>query len=346
MNKGSIIVNINSIKDIEKINKDTKYINISIDNVDIDVIDYFLVNGKDYLYSDSINNINGYIYVDYDMFVGSEKVINNVIDSMPSNLSNIEKIRYVYIYLGKILSSDINTIEDKNEVISFSNISTINNIWGSINRGKTNDITVSKIFMYILNRIGIKSELINSSVNCIGNKIYLEDNKFIVVNLFNDLAYIQGGFCLRFFDKYNSDKRIDKKLGYISDEYTDYYLNKTLSDIDLLESNVVEIILSLTEKIIDIDSIGTLELSKIYGDIFDKYLPNYDVRINNFYVVDSSNKKHFIVINYGEEYYSYNYNKKCFMKVKYEDIYKNLENHLIGLYNDENFIKDRKEVRV
>lgn len=346
MNKGSIIVNINSIKDIEKINKDTKYINISIDNVDIGVIDYFLVNGKDYLYSDSINNINGYIYVDYDMFVGSEKVINNVIDSMPSNLSNIEKIRYVYIYLGKILSSDINTIEDKNEVISFSNISTINNIWGSINKGKTNDITVSKIFMYILNRIGIKSELINSSVNCIGNKIYLEDNKFIVVNLFNDLAYIQGGFCLRFFDKYNSDKRMDKKLGYISDEYTDYYLNKTLSDIDLLESNVVEIILSLTEKIIDIDSIGTLELSKIYSDIFDKYLPNYDVRINNFYVIDNSNKKHFIVINYGEEYYSYNYNKKCFMKVKYEDIYKNLENHLIGLYNDENFIKDRKEVRV
>ena len=200
--------------------------------------------------------------------------------------------------------------------------------------------------MYILNRIGIKSELINSSVNSIGNKVYLEDNKFIVVNLFNDLAYIQGGFCLRYFDKYNSDKKIDKKLGYIIDEYTDYYLDKTLSNIDLLDNNAVEIILSLTEKIIDIDNIGTLELSKIYRDIFDKYLSNYDVRINNFYVVDSSNKKHFIVINYGEEYYSYNYNKKCFMKVKYEDIYKNLENHLIGLYNDENFIKDRKEVRV
>ena len=145
MNKGSIIVNINSVKDIEKINKDTKYLNISIDNVDIDVIDYFLVNGKDYLYSDNINNINGYIYVNYDMFVGSEKVIDNIIKNMPCNLSNIEKIRYVYIYLGKILSSDINTIEDKNEVISFSNISTINNIWGSINKGKTNGITISKI---------------------------------------------------------------------------------------------------------------------------------------------------------------------------------------------------------
>lgn len=346
MNKGSIIVNINSVKDIEKINKDTKYINISIDNVDIGVIDYFLVNGKDYLYSDSINNINGFIYVDYDMFIESEKVIDNIIDRMPSNLSNLEKIRYVYIYLGKILSSDINTLEDKNEVISFSSISTINNIWGSINKGKTNGITISKIFMYILARVGIRSELISSSVNSIGNKVYLDDNKYIVVNLFNDLAYIQGGFCLRYFDKYNSDRRMDKKLGYIIDEYTDYYLDKALSNIDLLDNNAVGIILSLTEKIIDIESIGTLELSKIYSDIFDNYLPNYDVKINNFYVVDKNYKKHFIVINYGEEYYSYNYNKKCFIKVKYEDIYKNLENHLIGIYNDENFIRNREEVRV
>ena len=108
MNKGSIIVNINSVKDIEKINKDTKYLNISIDNVDIDVIDYFLVNGKDYLYSDNINNINGYIYVNYDMFVGSEKVIDNIIKNMPCNLSNIEKIRY---YESMMNDSSSDTVE-------------------------------------------------------------------------------------------------------------------------------------------------------------------------------------------------------------------------------------------
>ena len=346
MNKESIIVNIESIKDIEKIGKDTKYINLSIDKVGSDVVDYFLVNGGNYLYSDSVNNVNGFIYVDYDIFVSSEKIIDNIIDSMPSNLSVIEKIRYIYIYLGKILSSDININEDKNERVSFSNISTINNIWGSINKRKTNSLVISKIFMYVCNRIGIKSELVNSSVNNIGNKVYLDKNNYIIVNLFNDLPYIQGGFILKYFDKYCEDKKMDKKLGYISEEYTDYYLSKTLSKINYLDDNVVDIILSLTEKIIDIESIGTMELSKIYKDIFDKYLPNYDVRINNFYVVDNIEKKHFIVINYGEDYYSYNYNKKCFMNIKYEDIYNNLEKHLIGIYNDENFIRDRKEVRI
>ncbi len=346
MNKGSIIVNINSIKDIEKINKDTKYINISIDNVDIDVIDYFLVNGKDYLYSDSINNINGFIYVDYNTFVSSEKVIDNVIDSMPSNFSNIEKIRYVYIYLGKILSSDINTLEDKNEVVSFSNISTINNIWGSINKGKTNDITVSKIFMYILSRIGIKSEIVSSTINSIGNKIYLDDNNYIVVNLFNDLALIQGKFVTRYFDKYNNDKKLDIKIRYIKDEYMDYYLNNLLEDISYLDSDVIKKILNVIEMTIDIRKIGTLELGSILKKVFNEYLPNYDVKINNFYVGNNGLKEHFIVVNYGEEYYSFNYSKNTFMLISYDEIYSNMENRLIGLYDDEDFkIKEESLVR-
>lgn len=346
MNKESIIVTIDSIKDIEKIISDTKYINISVDKVGSDVLDYFLINGKDYLYSDSVNGINGFIYVDYDMFMSSEKIIDTIIDNMPSNLSNIEKIRYIYIYLGKILCSDINIMEDKNEVISFSNISTINNIWGSINKRKTSNISVSKILLYLCNRIGIKSEIINTSVNSIGNKIYVDDKEFIVVNLFNDLPYIQGGFSLRYFDKYNVNKKMDKKLGYIKDEYTDYYLNKTLSDINFLDDNVVEVILSLTEKIINAQDMGTMELYTIYSNIFSEYLPNYDVRINNFYVNDGMEKKHFIVINYGDEYYSFNYNTNSFINVKYEDIYKNIESNLIGLYCDEDFIKDKKEVLI
>mgnify|MGYP006916255911 CR=1 FL=1 len=344
MNKGNIIVTINNAKDIEKVGVDTKYVNLSIDNIDMAVIDYFLLNGKDYLYSDNINNINGFIYVNYNTFFNSEKVIDNIIDSMPTNLEIIEKIKYLYVSLGKVLSKDINTIEDKNEVVSFSNISTINNIWGSISKRKTSDIAISKILLYLCSRIGIKSELINSSFNNnIGNKIYIDDNNYIIVNLYNDLPYIQGGFILKHFDKYGNDKKIDKKIGYIDNEYTDYYLSNALSNINYLDSNVLNTVLSLTEKIINIDSIGPLELSIVYKNIFDEYLPNYDVRINNFYVNDNG-KEHFIVINYGEEYYSYNYNKHAFIKVKYEDIYKNLEEHLIGLYYDEDFIISKKDV--
>ena len=248
--------------------------------------------------------------------------------------------------MGKILSSDINVMEDKNEVISFSNISTINNIWGSLNKRRVTDMSISKIFIYVLSRIGIKSEIVNTDVKSIGNKVYIDDKDFIIVNLFSDLAYIQGGFSLKFFDKYGTNKTLDKKFGYIREEYTDYYLNKTLSFIDLLDSNAVYIILSVIERIISIDNIGSMELSQICKIIFDKYLPSYDVIINNFYYNNGIDKSHFIVINYGDDYYTYNYNCHKFIRIKYEEIYKNLEDNLIGLYNSEDFIRNKKEVLV
>ena len=346
MNKESIIVTLNSIKDINKISKDTKYINLCIDNVDMELINYLISDGNDYLYSDCVNNINGFVYTDYDMFKDSEKVIDGIINSINDEYSIIEKIRYVYIYLGKILSRDINVNMDKNEIVSFSNISTINNIWGCINKRKCTDISISKLFMYILSRIGIKSELVNSGVNSIGNKVYLDDDNFIIVNLFNDLSFIQGGFITKYFDKYNNDKKLDKNINYISGEYTDYYIDKALSNIDYLNGDVVSVILSLTEKIIDIKNIGSYELAMIYSNLFETYLPNYDVRINNFYVNGESGKEHFIVINYGDNYYSFNYSKNSFISVSYDELYKNIKNNLIGLYSDEDFVIDEKEVLV
>lgn len=348
MNRENIIITINSIKDIEKIDNSTKYINIAIDSVDTDVIDYFLLNGNDYLYSDSVNYNNGFIYIDYNIFKESENVIDSIINNLPNNLSNIEKIRYIYISLGRMLSSDININEKKNEVVSFNNISTINNIWGSISRLKVTDLSTCKLFMYLCHRVGIKSEIINTNVNSnsIGNKVYIDDNDFIIVQLYNDLSYIQGGFVTRYFGKYNNDKEIDKKIGYINDEYTDFYINMALSNIDSFDSDAIGVILSLTEKILNIDNIGTLELSSIYKNIFGEYLPNYDIRINNFYIVDEMNKRHFIIINYGDLYYSYNYSSHKFIKVRYEDIYKNIESNLIGLYCDEDFTRNKKEVMV
>ena len=42
MNSTDVIVSINSMKDIENITDNTKYINLSINNVDVNVIDYFV----------------------------------------------------------------------------------------------------------------------------------------------------------------------------------------------------------------------------------------------------------------------------------------------------------------
>ena len=225
MNTDNIIVNIKNIEDIEKISNVTKYINISIDNINNDVINYFLLNGKNYLYSDTINNNNGFIYSNYDMFKNGENIINTIICNVPNDLSDIEKIRYVYIYLGKILCSDINIMDDKNEIISFDKVSTASNIWSSLSSRKVSDIVVSKIFMYVCFRLGFKSELISSSIRGnIANKVYVNDT-FVIVDLFSDLYNIHAGFSTKYFDKYNDNKDIDKKILYIKDEYMEFYID-------------------------------------------------------------------------------------------------------------------------
>lgn len=104
-------------------------------------------------------------------------------------------------------------------------------------------------------------------------------------------------------------------------------------------------ILSLTENIINAYMIGTYELGEVYKYIFNKYCPNYDVRINNFYIFDG-NREHFIVVNYNNKYYSYNYNKKKFIEVEYKYIYSNFENKKIGLYNNEDFLFNKEGVVV
>ena len=81
MNSTDVIVSINSMKDIENITDNTKYINLSINNVDVNVIDYFLLHGQNYMYTDTIDNKNGFIYANYDMFKSGEAIIDNILNN-------------------------------------------------------------------------------------------------------------------------------------------------------------------------------------------------------------------------------------------------------------------------
>ena len=63
MNSTEVIVNVKDMNDISKITENTKYINICIDDVKIEVIDYFLLHGQKFSYSDTINDRTGFIYV-------------------------------------------------------------------------------------------------------------------------------------------------------------------------------------------------------------------------------------------------------------------------------------------
>ena len=337
------ILKINEYNDISKISDNTKYINISINKCDNKVIDYFFNNGSRYLYSDSLNNKNGFTYVSYDVFRNGERIITYILNNIPDNLSVLEKIRYIYIKLGKIFNLDINTVPDKNEMLSLKEITDLNNIWLAATKNNVTEISISKIFLYICMRLGIKSEIVNTNINGeLANKIYIDDS-FIIVNLFKDLQNIKAGFMTEYFDKYNSNRELDKKIGYIEDEYTEYYLNNEFKKINY-NDNLLFQVLNITKDIIDVDNISSYDLSIIYQKIFVKYFPNCPLKTNNFYLKSfQNNKEAFLVFNYDNVYYSYNYSKKNFIELDYNYLMDNIKNSKIGLYQDENFdvLKER-----
>ena len=160
------IVSINKEEDISKITKETKYINIPIDIVDNNINNYFLINGVDYSYSESINSKQGFIYTDYNMFKQGELLIDSIIKDIPQNLSDIEKVRYIYITLGKELNIDINTLSSKNEILSLHNITNLNNIWGALSK---KSITRSSILTWFL--LGI--QLLTMLSRIIGRTVFL-----------------------------------------------------------------------------------------------------------------------------------------------------------------------------
>ena len=332
-NKHSLVLSISTMKDIEKIKKDTKYINIDITNCNYEVIDYFLKKGQRFMYSEIIDNTAGYTYVPYEEFCKAETIINKIYIDMPYDLNKLEIARYLYTKIAKYVYFDINIIPEKNETYNFSLTNSINNLWGSLSLGRITNPSIAKIYYYLCKRLDIDVSIELDTNKDSYNKLII-DNLILTVNLFKDIPYIQAKMQTKYFTPYNDETDLDKKIKYIKNKYTDTLLDESLKNIDYIKEDCVGEILSKTQNIIDIDNIKPVELSIIYEDIFNKYCPNYNIKINNLYLKDN-NKYHFIQISYNNEHYSYNYKKKTFVKVNDLDILDNIKTGKIGLYLNE-----------
>ena len=333
-NTHSLVVSVSTMKDIDKIKEDTKYININITDCNHDVIDYFIKNGTEYLYSDIIDNVKGYVYVSHEEFVKAETLISNIYVDMPNDLNKLECARYLYTSIAKYVFFDINIIPEKNETYSFSLTSNINNLWGSLALGRVTTTSAAKIFYYLCRRLDIDSSVeIDANTKEVYNKLAI-DNLVLNVDLFKDIPYIQVKMPTRYFTPYNNDIELDKKIKYIKNKYSDLLIDKSLKDIDYTKENCVGDILYKTQKILDIENIKPVELSIIYEYLFSKYCPNYNIKINNLFL-NNGGKFHFIMISYNNQHYSYNYKRQSFVKVNDNDILDNIKTGKIGLYLDE-----------
>lgn len=330
----SLKVLISTIEDISKITKDTKYICLDITKSNYEVISYFIKNGQNYLYSSAISNTLGYVYVNHHEFVKAETIISLIYANMPKDLTELEVARYLYISIAKYVSFDINSSEDKNETRDMFLVTNINNIWGSLSCGKITNLSIAWIYYYLCRRLSIETSIvIDKETGEILNKLVI-DNQIIVTNLFKDLPYIQANMKTKYFGPYNNETNMDKKIHYIKNKYNDDFIDKAIKDIDYLHKDCVFEILKKTEKIINVEKLKPSSLNIIYQDIFHKYCPNYDIKINNLFL-NKHDKSHFIMISYSDMHYSYNYKNLEFVKVNNNDILYNIKSGKIGIYLNE-----------
>lgn len=330
-------MNITSMEDIKKLekNKNIKYLNIDIMNPNLEVIYYLIDHGQEYSYSDLIDNQKGYIYVSHDIFKQSQLFILDIINHVPVTLNELEVARYLYITIGKNLGYDINILPDKNDIFNLKNMNMINNLWGSINLTKGTNISFCKLYLYLCRIMNIECQLITTSQLGYLKNILTIDNTNIIVDITQDIPYIQAGFKTKNFNGYNDILEIDKKISYIKDDYSENIIENKLRHLDYSKDDVFQTILLKTQSIINAESIKPIELGIIYDTIFAKYCPNYKISINNLYIQNLSNKEHFILITNNQKYYSYNYTRNSFVEIPKEELNKNIKNKKVGMYLNE-----------
>lgn len=337
-NKQRLVLTVNSVDDLKLLqdNTVTEYINININNPSKEIVDYFISNGQKYYYSDAIDNINGYIYVDYDTFKKGQEVVDTIIYSIPDDLNEIEKCKYLYHCIGKIITYDINTLSDKNDAFNYNKLNTINNIWGCLSNLKGTNISYVKLFFYLCRLVNINNEIVRlNDYSYLGNKINIDNSNFIT-DITKDIPFIQAKYKTRFFGNYNDDIELDKKVKYIRSNYSEIMLDNSLKKLNYNSDNILKLFLEEFNKVINVSSLGGIELGIILDIVLKKYLPSNHIAINNLYTIDIYNtREHFILISDSSNHYSYNYKQNMFLSITTSEIEKNINLNKIGIYLNE-----------
>lgn len=195
--------------------------------------------------------------------------IKKIISNIPDNLSNIEKLRYIYINLGRLFNYDYRVAYDYNYVNKRIDLN-------SYIEQHATCIQITEILNNILNNIdGISSETIQRKIDNmrgayghdhVANKVKIKINDDIIetylLDLTLDLYLIQSG-CKTMHFGYENDinadydiipqidnQEIDKKL-----KFNTLYMDNIINDIREKFNNQYNDITLINQKLLIINSL-------------------------------------------------------------------------------------------
>lgn len=245
--------------------------------------------------------------------------IDRLIAQIPNNLSEIEKARYVYLELGKLLCYDekywFGNSEIKNRIYKKSLLSTPS--FSEIQENKKKKaicISISKLYSSVLQEIGIKSG--QQKENDHFYTYFFIKDKLFYADLNNDMKYIQldlptSYFCIEGTNVLSKEQllKIDDKLGF-------YYkgLDNLKNKINLIKSKFkglntlsdkMQCIFDLGSEIPGVKDLELIERNFIYRRLALQTLSDKEfdrVQSLQFYEVQTDEKKFNNRVNYQTVY--------------------------------------------
>ena len=267
--------------------------------------------------------------------------INFIATSMPDDLTDLEKVRYIYINLGKLFSYDYRIVADES-VIS----KPLDYADNEISRYQT-CYQISEVLTVLINGLvpTCHAKVIERKINGrsfnkehVATEVTFKDNSKILLDLTLDLSNIQAGLRTKefgFTTNGNNDydiislrecEEMDKKLGFIADKYTDDYIDefkRILNNTNFSGKTKAEILDFKIRKIKEVlakDFKGEHEAIRYINTLFNKILTNEELstlkQFNLSY--ENTDELNFMAIFSFDElglYYSYS-NELGFNKIK------------------------------
>ena len=297
--------------------------------------------------------------------------INYIMSSIPENLTDLEKVRYIYINLGKIFSYDYRVIVDEsviNEKIDYLN--------NEISRYKT-CYQISEVLTILINGLipTCHAEILERKLprrrfikEHVATSVSFSDGLKIILDLTLDLANIQGGLRTKEFGYTTNSKgeydiisqkeceQMDKKLGFITDKYVDDYIYEFVQNLNKKDfssktkEEILDYKIRKTKEVFSKDFKGAHEATRYISTLLTKVLSSEELDKLRQYNLSYSNSNDFNLITvYAFQdynlYYSYS-NELGFNKITLDVIsdllkngWKTNSNSIQSIFDNEHILK-------
>lgn len=270
-----------------------------------------------------------------------------------NELSELEKVRYVYLNLGRIMSFDLlfyyGNEKNKRRIYKeceYSEEKLCLNLKNGIGICKS----ISYLLEYILTKLNIKTKTIVDYEDIIyyrhvTNMIYLTDGTKFEVDLQHDLGNIQIHSKTKYFGRgiftQEQLEQLDLKLNYINENnrYTEeyyYLLEKSLIKVDNLEQKL-EFILSNLHVYTDLKTMNYVERKNYYIGFLSKFLTSKDKNhitwMDSYYMTEGPKQYLFCIVLEGKENFVYLFSKELqqFQKYTVEEVADMVQDGLVIL---------------